>query len=133
MKLAAPDKAVCQYCGREFLLYNAHRRYCCEVCRQRARNNRRYAKCRTSEREYRPTAATPPPKCPDTSAAGFLRAERRAGAVAAAEKRSAMMARLAERDRAFAEWAGENGKPRRREFRPKDIYGISANDMRRWY
>lgn len=119
---SAPDKAVCQYCGREFLLYNARCRYCCAVCKQRAHWKRRYAKRRTSKREYSPTAATPPPKCPDTSAAGFLRAERRA-----------MMERLAERDRAFAEWAGESGKPRQREFRPKDIHGISVNDMRRWY
>ena len=133
MKLAAPDKAVCQYCGREFLLYNARCRYCCAACKQRARWKRRYAKRRASKREYKPTAATTPPKCPDTAAADFLRAERRAGAVAAAEKRRAMMERLAERDRAFAEWAGERGKPRVRDFRPKDIHGISVNDMRRWY
>ena len=126
---SAPDKAVCQYCGREFLLYNARCRYCCAVCRQRARWKRCYAKRRSSVREYKPTAATPPPKCRDTSAAGFLHAERRA----AAEKRRAMMARLAERDRSFAEWAGQSGKPRQREFRPKDIQGIANEDLRRWY
>ena len=132
-KPSAPDKAVCQYCGQEFLRYYANRQYCCSACKQRARNKRRYAMRRSSKREYRPTAAMPPPKRPAINAVGLLRAERRDEAVAAAKKRCAMMERLAERDRAFAEWAGESGKPRRREFRPADIYGISTNDMRRWY
>ena len=41
--------------------------------------------------------------------------------------------RLAERDREYAAWAGERGKPHVRDFRPKDIQGIANEDLRRWY
>ena len=48
-------------------------------------------------------------------------------------ERRAMLERLRERDREYAAWAGERGKPRVRDFRPKDIQGIANEDLRRWY
>lgn len=117
---------TCEHCGAEFESTHQRAKYCSARCKRAAKDARYYAAHGGANVKRRYKRAKP-------SAAGLLRAERRAGAVAAAEKRRAMMARLAERDRAFAEWAGESGKPRQREFRPKDIHGISVNDMRRWY
>ena len=117
---------TCEHCGAEFESLSPRAKYCSEQCKNNARYIRRG---RTpGKRHYK--------RAMPTHTSGMSESERktmRRTIVDKQRERRAMMERLAERDRAFAEWAGESGKPRQREFRPKDIHGISAVYLRRWY
>ena len=117
---------TCRHCGAKFESLSPRAKYCSEQCKNNARYIRRG---RTpGKRHYK--RALPP------HTSGMSESERktmRRNIVDRQRERRAMMERLAARDREFEKWSGERGKPRVRDFRPKDIQGIANEDLRRWY
>ena len=117
---------TCKHCGAKFSTQYPSARYCCRECRQAAKDERE----RTGKRG--PGRGAQPARLGCYISAAERTANQRAVEVRLRE-RHAMMERLAARDREFEKWSGERGKPRVRDFRPKDIQGIANEDLRRWY
>lgn len=116
---------TCRHCGAKFESLSPRAKYCSERCKNNARYIRRGRTL--GKRCYAP--ALP-------HGSGFSQTDRktmRRNIVDRQRERRAMMERLAARDREFEKWSGERGKPRVRDFRPKDIQGIANEDLRRWY
>lgn len=121
---------TCEHCGAKFESTHQRAKYCSARCKRAAKDARYYAAHGGANVKRRYKRAMPP------HTSGMIESERKTmlrNIVDRQRERRAMMERLAERDREYAKWAGERGKPRVRDFRPKDIQGISVNDMRRWY
>ena len=117
---------TCRHCGAKFESLSPRAKYCSEQCK----NNARYIRRGRTPGKRRYNLAMP------THTSGMSESERktmRRNIVDRQWERRAMLARLAARDREYAAWAGERGKPRVRDFRPKDIQGIANEDLRRWY
>ena len=117
---------TCRHCGAKFSTQYPRARYCCRECRQAAKDERE----RTGKRGPRRGAQ---PACLGCYLSAAERTAHQRAVEFKLRERRAMLERLAARDREYAAWAGERGKPRVRDFRPKDIHGIAAVDMRRWY
>lgn len=116
---------TCRHCGAKFESLSPRAKYCSPQCK----NNARYIR-----RGRTPGKRCYAPALPHGS--GFSQTDRktmRRNIVDRQRERRAMLERLAARDREYAAWAGERGKPRVRDFRPKDIQGIANEDLRRWY
>ena len=103
---------TCRHCGAKFESLSPRAKYCSEQCKNNARYIRRGRTPGKSESD---------------------RKTMRRNIVDRQRERRAMLERLAARDREFEKWSGERGRPRVRDFRPKDVHGIAAVDMRRWY